>query len=112
MAKRMNAVSTILTGNIIIGIFVPGLVWIVALFSVRYIQEDNIIATKPIKGKYRYGIVNPPIMKTLNSRPLATKYCIRNNWIRIVEAIKRRIENTDEADVHLKIIRLGTLLNI
>jgi hypothetical protein len=111
MAKRKNAASNILTGKIIIGIFVPGLAWIVALFSATYIQEDNITATKPIKGKYIYGIARPPIMKSLNSRPLATKYCIRNNWIRIVEAIKRRIENNDEADVHLKIIRLGTLLN-
>lgn len=50
-------------------------------------------------------------MKNLNSRPLVTKYCIRNNWIIIVEAVKRRIENIDEVDVHLKIIRLGTLLN-
>ena len=111
MAKRMNTASNILTGKIIIGIFVPGWAWIVALFSVKYIQEDNITATKPIKGKYRYGIVSLSIMKNLNSRPLSTKYCIRNNWIRLVEAVKRRIENNDEADVHLKIIRLGTLLN-
>jgi hypothetical protein len=111
MAKRMNAASNILIGKIIIGIFVPGLAWIVALFSVTYIQEDNITATKPIKGMYRYGISRPFIMKSLNSRPLSIKYCIRNNWIRIVETVKRRIENIDEADVHLKIIRLGTLLN-
>jgi len=111
MAKRMNAASNILTGKIIIGIFVPGLARIVALFSVKYIQEDNITARKPIIGKYRYGIARPSIMKSLNSRPLSAKYRIRNNWIRTVEAIKRKIENNDEADVHLKIIRLGTLLN-
>ena len=111
MAKSMNVASNILTGKIIIGILVPGLAWIVAFFSVKYIQQDSITATKPIKGMYRYGIVRPFIMKSLNSRPLSTKYCIRNNWIIIVEVVKRRIENIDEADVHLKIIRLGTLLN-
>ena len=57
IVKRMNAVSNILTGKIIIGMFVPGLTRIIALFSVMYIQEDNITAMKPIKGKYRYGIV-------------------------------------------------------
>lgn len=107
----MNAASNILTGKIIIGILVPGLARIMALFSVKYIQEDNMTATKPIKGKYRYGIVKPSIMKSLNSRPLSAKYCIRNSWIIIVDAIKRRIENNDEADVHWKNIRLGTLLN-
>jgi hypothetical protein len=67
-------------------------------------------AIKPAKGKYKYGIVNPPIMKNLNSRPLLTKYCIRNNCIRIVDINKRNIDNNEYADVHLKIIRLGTML--
>lgn len=111
MVRRMNADSNILTGKIIIGISVPGFARMMALFSVMYIQENNITVIKPTKGTYKYGIVTPSIMKSLNSKPLLTKYCIRNNSIRIVEVSKTNIDDNEEADVHLKIIRLGTMLN-
>jgi hypothetical protein len=53
MVIKTNVASNVLAGRIVEFSWTPGFACTTNLALAKYIQEDNITATKPMMGKYR-----------------------------------------------------------